>query len=59
MLTQKTKDTVKATAPVLATGVRAFISPNIFIFTTTLVVSLVLMVPGPSGTAIGTFLCLG
>jgi hypothetical protein len=42
-----------------ATGVRAFISPNAVYFTTTLVVSAVLMVPDLPAMAIGAFLCLG
>jgi hypothetical protein len=42
-----------------ATGVRAFISPNAVYFTTTLVVSAVLMVPSLSAMAIGPLLCLG
>jgi hypothetical protein len=42
-----------------ATGVRAFISPNAVYFTTTLVVSAVLMVPSLPAMAIGALLCLG
>jgi len=42
-----------------ATGVRAFISPNAVYFTTALVVSAVLMVPGLPAMAIGALLCLG
>jgi hypothetical protein len=42
-----------------ATGVRAFLSPNAVYFTTTLVVSAVLMAPGMPATVIGTFLMFG
>jgi hypothetical protein len=42
-----------------ATGVRAFISPNAVYFTTTLVVSAVLLVPDLPAVAIGTCLCFG
>jgi hypothetical protein len=42
-----------------STGVRAFISPNAVYFTTTLVVSAVLLIPGLSAIAIGALLCLG
>jgi hypothetical protein len=42
-----------------ATGVRAFMSPNVVMFTTTLVVSLFLLAPALSETATGTFLCFG
>ena len=42
-----------------ATGVRAFISPNAVYFTTTLVVSALLMVPDLPAVAIGTCLCFG
>ena len=42
-----------------ATGVRAFISPNAVYFTTTLVVSAVLLAPHLPAMAIGVFLCVG
>ena len=42
-----------------ATGVRAFMSPNAVFFTTTLVVSAVLLVPDLPAKIIGSFLCLG
>ena len=42
-----------------ATGVRAFVSPNAVYFTTTLVVSALLMVPDLPAVAIGTCLCFG
>ena len=42
-----------------ATGVRAFVSPNAVFFTTTLVVSAVLMIPALPATAIGALLCVG
>jgi len=42
-----------------ATGVRAFISPNAVFFTTTLVVSAVLLVPDLGAMTIGALLCLG
>ena len=42
-----------------ATGVRAFVSPNAVYFTTTLVVSAVLMVPDLPAVTIGTCLCFG
>src|SRR5947208_15361435 len=42
-----------------ATGVRAFMSPNAVFFTTTLVVSAVLLVPDLPAKITGSFLCLG
>ena len=42
-----------------ATGVRAFMSPTAVFFTTTLVVSAVLLVPDLPAKIIGSFLCLG
>ena len=42
-----------------ATGVRAFISPNAVFFTTTLVVSALLMIPNVPAKVIGSFLSLG
>src|SRR6266487_1121583 len=42
-----------------ATGVRAFISPNAVFFTTTLVVSALLMIPNLPAKVIGSFLSLG
>ena len=42
-----------------ATGVRAFVSPNAVYFTTTLVVSALLMVPDLPAVVIGTCLCFG
>src|SRR4030095_3868298 len=42
-----------------ATGVRAFISPNAVYFTTTLVVSAVLMVPALPAPVIGAMLAVG
>src|SRR6266571_4616649 len=39
-----------------ATGVRAFISPNAVFFTTTLVVSALLMIPNVPAKVIGSFL---
>ena len=42
-----------------ATGVRAFMSPYAVFFTTTLVVSAVLLVPDLPAKIIGSFLCLG
>jgi hypothetical protein len=38
---------------------RAFLSPNAFFFTTTLVVSAMLMAPGLPANVIGTLLCVG
>ena len=40
-------------------SVRAFLSPNAVYFTTTLVVSAMLMVPSLAAKAIGTLLCTG
>jgi hypothetical protein len=41
------------------TGLRAFITPNVFYFSTTLIVSAVLLIPPLSPLLIGTFLCVG